>query len=179
MNDYGVMTAPRTVRLERVLPGPIDRVWRYLVDSDKRGEWLATGEMEGRVGGKVELRFNHASLTPYREEVPEKYRQHDGKTTVLVCDVLEWEPPRLLAITWPHGDGQSSDVTFELIPEGDEVRMVITHRNLVTRAALLSVSGGWHAHADVLVDKINGRVPKPFWSEHSRLEQEYERRLPA
>ena len=25
--DYGVVTAPRTVRIQRRLPGPIDRVW--------------------------------------------------------------------------------------------------------------------------------------------------------
>jgi hypothetical protein len=35
--DYGVVTAPDTVHLERLLPGPIERVWSYLTDSEKRG----------------------------------------------------------------------------------------------------------------------------------------------
>lgn len=29
MNDQGVLTAPGMVRFERVLPGPIERVWAY------------------------------------------------------------------------------------------------------------------------------------------------------
>jgi uncharacterized protein YndB with AHSA1/START domain len=41
MNDYGVLTAPDTLRIERLLPGPIERVWQYLTDSDKRATWLA------------------------------------------------------------------------------------------------------------------------------------------
>jgi hypothetical protein len=29
MNEYGTVTGPDTVRLERLLPGPIERVWEY------------------------------------------------------------------------------------------------------------------------------------------------------
>ena len=63
MNEYGVMTEARTVRLERVLPGPIERVWDYLTDSKKRGKWFASGPMDLRVGGEVEFRFHHADLS--------------------------------------------------------------------------------------------------------------------
>jgi uncharacterized protein YndB with AHSA1/START domain len=34
---YAEAVEPGTVRLERLLPGPIDRVWAYLTESDKRG----------------------------------------------------------------------------------------------------------------------------------------------
>ena len=34
--DYGVVTAPDTVKIERMLPGPIERVWAYLTDPAKR-----------------------------------------------------------------------------------------------------------------------------------------------
>jgi hypothetical protein len=44
---------------------------------------------------------------------------------------------------------------------------------------MLSVAGGWHTHLGILVDQINGRVPRPFWSTHARLEREYERRIQA
>ena len=33
MSDYGERTAPGTVRLTRVLPGPIERVWAHLTES--------------------------------------------------------------------------------------------------------------------------------------------------
>jgi len=190
MNDYGVLLAPRTVRLERVLPGPIARVWSYLVESDKRAEWLASGEMEPRVGGKVELWFNHSTLTPHKEVTPEKYKQFDGKSSAVPGRVLKWEPPRLLVIEWPQKvaatDGKPgaqnshkvSNVTFELVPDGKNVLLTITHRNLADRSEVVGVSGGWHVHTGILVDKLNGRVPKPFWAEHDKLEKEYEERIP-
>lgn len=37
MSEYGVVTEPGTVRIQRVLPGPIERVWAYLTESEKRG----------------------------------------------------------------------------------------------------------------------------------------------
>ena len=180
MNDYGVLLAPRTVRLERMLPGPIERVWSYLVDSDKRGEWLASGTMEPRVGGKVEMWFNHSALTPHEEVTPEQYRKYDGKSAAVTGRVLKWEPPRLLAIEWPHENNSTtaSDVTFELEPQGKNVLLTITHRNLRDRTEVVGVSGGWHVHTGILVDKINGRVPKPFWAEHEKLAKEYEERIP-
>jgi hypothetical protein len=41
------------------------------------------------------------------------------------------------------------------------------------------VASGWHAHLGILVDRLHGREPRPFWSTHGRLEEEYENRLPA
>jgi uncharacterized protein YndB with AHSA1/START domain len=177
MSDYGVVTAPNTVRLERVLPGPIERVWSYLTDSDKRAEWLAAGLLEPRVGGALELRFNHAALTPHREEIPEPYRKYDG-SIAFNSTVLRFEPPRVLSISWPQSAADDSAVTFELTPQGKDVLLVITHTRLANRDELLSVSGGWHAHVGILVDKLNGRVPKGFWAEHARLEKEYAARIP-
>jgi hypothetical protein len=56
----GTATGPGELRIERWLPGPAERIWAYLTDSEKRGAWLAPGEMELRVGGRVE----HRSATP-------------------------------------------------------------------------------------------------------------------
>ena len=36
MSKYGERVDDSTVRFERMLPGPIERVWEYLTDSDKR-----------------------------------------------------------------------------------------------------------------------------------------------
>ena len=43
MNDYGELLDDHTVRFERILPGPVDRVWSYLTESDKRARWLCGG----------------------------------------------------------------------------------------------------------------------------------------
>ena len=63
---HGINTGPGEVRLERLLPGPVERIWAYLTDGEKRARWLAAGSTEERVGGKVVLRFRHADLSPER-----------------------------------------------------------------------------------------------------------------
>ena len=75
LNEFGVVTEARTLRIRRVLPGPIERVWAYLTESEKRAKWLAAGEMELRVGGRVELTFRHSGLSPHAEPIPEKYAE--------------------------------------------------------------------------------------------------------
>ena len=51
---YGVLTEPATLTIQRMLPGPIERVWAYLTESDLRRKWLAAGEMEMKVGAPFE-----------------------------------------------------------------------------------------------------------------------------
>jgi uncharacterized protein YndB with AHSA1/START domain len=36
MNDFATATATDTLRIERILPGPVERVWAYLTERDKR-----------------------------------------------------------------------------------------------------------------------------------------------
>jgi uncharacterized protein YndB with AHSA1/START domain len=178
MSEFGVVTAPRTLRIRRVLPGPVERVWAYLTESEKRGRWLATGPMELRVGGRVELNFRHADLCAPPEPTPDKYRQAEGGLTIQ-GRITRCDPPRLLSYTWGEGGADPSEVTFELTPEGESVLLVLTHRRLRDRGQMLSVSGGWHTHLGILVDDLAGREPQPFWSTFARLEAEYDRRLPA
>ena len=45
MKDYPEVVSPTEIRFERLLPGPIENVWAYLVESKKRGEWFASGPM--------------------------------------------------------------------------------------------------------------------------------------
>ena len=66
-------------------------------------------------------------------------------------------------------------VRHELAPaEGDRVRLTITHSRLASRSSMLSGSGGWHTHIGVLVDRLAGRTPRPFWSSFQRMKQAYE-----
>lgn len=168
--DYGRIVAPAEVRFERLLPGPIERVWEFLVDPDKRGQWLASGPMDLRPGGAVELRFRHRDLSPDKVAPPERFREMDEKGHVAHERVLLIDPPRLLAISW--GD---SDVTFELFPEGEKVRLVLTHRRLTDRAAMIMTAGGWHTHLAILVERAHGRTPPAFWTVFADIEGQYER----
>lgn len=173
----GEILDARTVRFERLLPGPIERVWAYLTESEKRRKWLAAGPMDLKAGGRVELRFNHAELTPHNETPPDKYKKHDGGTVVL-WTVTRCDAPRLLAVKW--GDKpEDSEVTFELEPRGGDVLLTVTHRRLGSREFMVSVGAGWQTHLGILADHLNGRTPPPFWPTHSALEAEYGKRIPA
>ena len=63
LDAYGVLIEPATLKIQRVLPGPIERVWAYLTESDLRRQWLAAGEMEMKVGAPVELVWRNDQLT--------------------------------------------------------------------------------------------------------------------
>ncbi len=174
MDAYGVVEAPNVVRFERLLPGPAERIWSYLTEADKRCQWLAGGAMEERVGGAAQLVFRHAEFTD--ETPPDQYREMNENGFVSEGRILEWDPPRVLAMTWP-GEGEGSEVRFELFPEGDRILLVVTHSRLAGRGEMVNVSGGWHAHLAVLDAVLSGRPVPPFWARISALEAEYEQRF--
>lgn len=169
--DYGVVTEAGAIRFERLLPGPIERVWAYLTESEKRGRWLASGEMELRPGGTFELVWRNSELTDHDDPPPAKHAaqaEHRMKGRI-----IESDPPRLLIQEWPE-----SEVVFELAEQGGKVLLTLTHRRLPSRAMMLDVAGGWHAHLAILAAKLERRDPPPFWAMHSQLEQDYEALIP-
>jgi uncharacterized protein YndB with AHSA1/START domain len=174
MSEYGVVTAAGTVRFERLLPGPIERVWAFLTEPDKRATWFAGGVLEPRVGGKLELFFKHSLLAGPGEVMPDKYREMNETGIRSTQRITRYEPPRALGFTW---DEHGSEVLFELSPQGEKVRLVLTHQRLADRAALANVGGGWHTHLGVLEDQLTGVPRRPFWSTVTRLHAEYEKRL--
>ena len=171
-NDaLGISPAPGEVRLERWLPGPVERIWAYLTDSRKRGLWLAPGEMELKAGCRVEHRFRHADLS-HETQPPKKYGAYESGH-VLRGTGLDCEPPRLLRYTWGDGE-EDSQVTFELFPAEDgEVKRVVTQRRLRGRDGMASVAAGWHTHLGILLDRLEEREPRGFWSTHGRIEGGY------
>jgi uncharacterized protein YndB with AHSA1/START domain len=168
---YGVLIEPATLRIERILPGPIERVWAYLTDSELRRQWLAAGEMEMRVGAPFELVWRNDELTKPPGRRPPGYDEEHR----MESRITELDPLRKLAIAWRGG----SDVSFELAPKGDEVLLTVTHRRLPDRSTMLGVGPGWHMHLDILVARLTGKEPELFWDGWSRLKKEYDRRLPA
>jgi uncharacterized protein YndB with AHSA1/START domain len=168
---YGALTEPATLKIQRLLPGPIERAWAYLTESDLRRQWLAAGDMEMKVGAPVELVWRNDELTnPPGQRPPGFPDEHRMQS-----QITELDPPRKLAITW----GSTGAVSFELEPKGNNVLLTVIHRRVTDRATLLNVSGGWHMHLDTLVARMTGKEPAPFWEGWSRLKKEYERRMPA
>jgi uncharacterized protein YndB with AHSA1/START domain len=165
---------PDAIRIERVLPGPRERVWRYLTEPDLRRKWLAAGDFDLAPGGAVELVFHNNALTPNDEPPPAGLEAHGGESrlrgTILAC-----EKPSLLAFTWGM-DPDSSQVRFELADEGGKVRLTVTHSRVVKPGMAISVSSGWHSHLDLLVCEMEERPPVGFWRSIRAVRPTYERR---
>ena len=170
-DNYGVLTEPATLTIERLLPGPIERVWSYLTDGELRRQWLAAGAMEQRAGAPVELVWRNDELTDPPGECPEGF---EGEHRMM-CEVLAVDAPRLLSISWDRTGG----VTFTLAEKGDEVLLTIVHRRIEDRALLLGISAGWHGHVDLLEARLRGAEPVPLWDNWTRLRAAYAERLPG
>ncbi len=169
--SYGSLDKDATLTIQRVLPGPIERVWSFLTEGKLRRQWLAAGDMELRVGAPFELAWRNDELTLPPGHRPEGF----GTEHRMACKITELDPPRRISFTWTD----SGDVTFALEPQGDKVRLTITHRRLSTTRMKHMVGAGWHAHLDVLVARVSGTEPEPFWDHWVRLRQDYEKRVPA
>ena len=136
MTDHGTAVTRDTLRIERLLPGPIERVWRYLTDPALRATWLAGGTAEPQAGGAIELVFRNSELTQDDDPPPEKYAHH-AEESRLRGQVTDCRPPNLLAFSWGDSD-EASHVRFELEAIGDDVRLVVIHSRLATRDAMLA-----------------------------------------
>lgn len=170
-DDYGVLTEPMTLTIKRSLPGPIERAWAYLTESDLRRQWLAAGDMELKIGAPFTLTWRNNELTDPPGSPPPGYSNEHS----MESRITELDPPNRITFTW----FTSGTVTFMLEPAGKRVLLTVVHRGIPDRTVLLKVGPGWHNHLDVLVARASGTTPKPFWDEFPRLREEYERRMPA
>lgn len=169
--DYGTVTAPGTVRIQRLLPGPIERIWSYLTDGELRRQWLAAGDMSPQAGSSFELVWRNDELTDPPGNKPANF----GEEHRMQSRIVEFDPPRRLVFTW----GDSGKVAFDLERQGDKVMLTVLHEGISDRNNMLMIGAGWHMHINVLEARVGGRETEPFWDGWQRLRGEYERRLSA
>ena len=160
------------VRLVRLLPGPITRVWAFLTDEKKRARWFCGGVLEQTAGGKVVFAMHHKNIAP-DETPPARYAHVQDPGVTFVGRVLQCEPPRLLVYTFGDKD---SIVTFDLTPQGRQVLLVLTHRTRgAERKEITNYASGWHTHLAHLVALFERTPPPPFWATHAKLVKRYEK----
>lgn len=169
-DDYGSLSEPATLTIQRLLPGPIERIWSYLTDSELRRQWLASGDMQLTVGASFDLVWRNDELTTPTGQRPAEFPDEHR----LQSQITELDPPHKLSISW----GSTGGVSFVLEQKKDKVMLTVIHRRLPDRSVMLNVSAGWHMHLDVLRAKLNNQATEPFWEGWSRLKAEYEQRLP-
>lgn len=167
MNTHGKLINPTTLQFERLLPGPIERVWEYITDADKRSKWFCGGTSGLNSGDEIEFVFYNSQLGSPVEQTPDKYKDYgDGFESKAV--VIRANKPHLFEMEW------EGVVTFELIAQGEMVKLTLTHEKLQdSKEARVGTLAGWHTHLDILVDQLHDKEPKGFWSTHMILEKEY------
>jgi uncharacterized protein YndB with AHSA1/START domain len=168
---YGTLIEPTTLKIQRLLPGPIERIWAYLTDGELRRKWLAAGAMEMKTGSPFELVWRNDELSDPPGKRPEGF----GEEHRMQSRITELDPPHKISFTW----NDTGDVSFELEARGEKVLLTVIHRRLPSRAYMLRVGPGWHMHLDTLVACATGAKPAPFWDGWLRLQKEYDARLPA
>jgi uncharacterized protein YndB with AHSA1/START domain len=142
------------VRFERMLPGPIERVWAFVTTPERLPAWFGKGVIEPRVGGNVSLLDGHIRGV-----------------------VTQWRPPRRLTYTWnvfSPGEAESpypeSYLTIELEPRGDRVHLTLTHLPVLERFEKQNAMG-WHTFLDLIEAALRDEAHesrKPFMERNAR-----------
>ncbi len=133
------------VVFRRPLKHPIDKVWAALTLPERIADWFTEMRFDpdARLGASVELNF---------DDPP--YRMTGGR-------VVAFDPPRLIAWTWPDESHPNSVVRCELAPAGSGCILTFSQNDL-GRRHIAEVAGGWHTYLEGLDAAIDGvRTP---WS---------------
>jgi len=155
--------APDTIRLERLLDASPETVWRYLTEAELRREWFMGGT-DATADGEFELLLDHDNLSADHVPTPEAYVEFKGKRWNE--KVIRFDPPRLLETSFQGG--KNGQVTYELLPEGDRTRLIVTHSGIVSETGFQDFGGGWNSHMMVLQERLAGRNVRNFWDLHAR-----------
>lgn len=122
-----------SVRFERALDYPVERVWKAISDPAELAIWMPGTEFEQFAGGKYVHVFQGDS---------------DGGNARLDGKVMVFDPPRKLVCSYQNG----SSIIWALKRQGDGC--LLTFENIHGGGAgeedHLSILTGWHAHLDVL-----------------------------
>ncbi|MGN9781471.1 ArsR/SmtB family transcription factor [Nonomuraea sp. ZG12] len=131
-----------------------EKVWHALTDADLSAEY-----------------WGHSNVSDWQVGSTWQHLRTDGSGIAdVVGTVLETVPPKRLVITF----GEPSQVTFDIEPHGQIVRLTVTHENLATQEDYDVISAGWPAILANLKSLLEtGHVlPQAPWEMHAELRAE-------
>src|SRR5688572_11028386 len=133
------------VRLERVLPFPIEIVWDAITNPHKLAMWFTDIEMDFVPEGQMTLYFRDADKT-----------KSFGK-------IVRIDPPNVFEFIW-----EDELATWELTPiRASHCKLTLTYSKLIDKYAI-SVPAGWHLLLNQLETILQGRTePYPFGGEET------------
>ena len=156
-------TAPDTIRLERLLDAAPEAVWRYLTEAELRAKWFMGGT-DAVQGQDMTLLVDHDNLSDEEVPYPESYAAFKGSSWTET--VIRFEPPRLLETSFQGG--KNGTVTYELVPEGERTRLILTHKGITSGTGAQDFGSGWNSHLTVLATRLSGGSVPNFWALHAQ-----------
>jgi len=123
------------VRVDELIPHPIEAVWGALTDAASISGWLmTTAGFRPEVGAAFRMKTRNLSA--------------DGWVR---AEVLELDPPRRMVWSWSIADGFApTSVTFELEPEGDGTRLTLMHTGEIDSDIGARLVDGWPGRVELL-----------------------------
>ena len=125
------------IRLERLYNHPVSKVWDALTDPAKMTIWFMDVEWDFKPGGKITFTF------------PDEERTKSYGRFVSI------EHEKLIEFFWENEDGPDEFGRWELFPEDDKTRLVLTYTRVQANLAT-SVMTGWHIVLNDFGDFLNG-----------------------
>jgi uncharacterized protein YndB with AHSA1/START domain len=141
-SELGQSSRVLSVVFERVMPGPIARVWDYLTDTKLLPQWFGNGTIEPRLGGTVRLMGGHIRGV-----------------------VTQWHPPHRLSYTWNVFDGADGPDAHSAYPESYlSFTLEQVERGVLLRLSHLPILDRfekqnamcWHSFLDMLGTALQG-----------------------
>jgi uncharacterized protein YndB with AHSA1/START domain len=123
------------VRIDELLPHPVEAVWAALTDASSISDWLmATADFRPEIGARFRMKTGTLSASGWVE-----------------AEVLELDPPRRMVWAWfvAGGDAPTS-VTFELVPQGEGTRLTLMHAGEIDSVIGAQLAEGWPGRIELL-----------------------------
>lgn len=134
------------VIIEKILGAPVEKVWKAITDKEQMKQW-------------------YFDLDEFKPEVDFEFQfageGHKGDKYMHLCKITEAVPLKKLTYSWRYKDYPgNSFVTFELFPNDNNTKLVLTHTGLDTFPAENpdfardSFKQGWTEIITVSLDKF-------------------------
>jgi len=157
--EEAIMAARPTYVYVTYIESSAERVWDALTDADLTARY-----------------WGHSNVSDWKVDSVWEHRRTDGSGVAdVVGTVLEADWPRRLVMTFdapgPPPPTGPTQVTFDIEPYHEIVRLTVIHENLADDSAVEAVSAGWPAVCANLKTLLEtGHVlPRAPWDMHTQL----------
>ena len=144
-----------TIRMESRYPTDPTDLWSAVTDPQRLARWVAEVEGDLHEGGRLTARFTSG---------------WEGAGRVLECSA-----PHLLRVEMDGGEGDRTEITATLTPDGDHTVLVIEESGIALREGLAH-GAGWQAHVHDLGAHLEGRAAGDWSAQWAELFPGYQER---